>query len=135
MKLIVKKSNYENDAKAPFVKRNLVEVCKWFNFIEDDMHIQFPDEHINLQIGLDYFIANPDMYTRNGVNTRYQMLPTRGSWDCYCLMASNKMPLHFIYINKSANIFNGFSFDVSFSRDAEVAEIDTRTYNVTTSVQ
>ena len=34
MKLIIKKSNYENATKAPFVKRNLVEVCKWFNFNE-----------------------------------------------------------------------------------------------------
>lgn len=134
MKLIIKKSNYENTAKAHFVKRNLVEICKWFNFIEDNMHVQFPYERITLRIGLDYFIASPNMYTKNGANTVYQMLPTRGSWDCYCLLASNKIPLHFIYINKSANIFNGFSFGVSFSIDAELAEIDTRTYNVTTSV-
>ena len=134
MKLIVKKSNYENAAKAPFVKRKLVEICKWFNFIEDDMHVQFPDEHINLRIFLDYFIENPNMYTKNGVNTAYQMLPTRGSWDCYCLMASNKIPVSFIYINKKADIFNSFSFGAPFSKDAEVVEIDTRIYNVATSV-
>lgn len=134
MKLIIKKSDYENAEKAPFVKRNLVEVCKWFNFIEDDMHVQFPDERITLRIGLDYFIGNPDIYTKNGMKTYYQMLPTRGLWDCYCLMAPNKIPLNFIYINKSADIFNCFSFGLSFSRDAEVVEIDTRTYNVTTSV-
>ena len=134
MKLIIKKSDYENAAKAPFVKRNLVEVCRWFNFIEDDMHVQFPDERITSRISLDYFIGNPDIYTKNGMDTRYQMLPTRGLWDCYCLLASNKVPLNFIYINKIADIFNAFSFGVSFSRDTEVVEIDTRTYNVTTSV-
>lgn len=135
MKLVIKKSNYENDAKAPFVKRNLVEVCKWFNFIEDNMHVQFQDEHISLEIELDYFIASPNMYTKNGAHTDHQMLPTRGSWDCYCAMSSNKIPLNFIYINKSADIFNSFSLHIPFARDAEVVEIDTRTYNVTTSVQ
>ena len=134
MKLIIKKSNYENDTREPFVKRNLVEVCKWFNFIEDDMHVQFPYEHINLGIFLDYFIVNPNMYTKNGLNTAYQMLPTRGLWDCYCLMASNKIPVNFIYINKKADIFNSFSFGDTFGRDAEIVEIDTRIYNVTTSV-
>ena len=134
MKLIVEKSNYKKDAEAPFVKRNLVEVCKWFNFIEDDMHVQFPDERITLEIELDYFIADHNIYTKNGVYTDHQMLPTRGSWDCYCSMSSNKIPVSFIYINKGADIFNGFSLYIPFSRDAEVVEIDTRTYNVTTSV-
>ena len=64
MKLIIKKSDYENAAKAPFVKRNLVEVCKWFNFIEDDMHVQFQDERITSRISLDYFIGNPDIYEK-----------------------------------------------------------------------
>ena len=134
MKLIIKKSDYENAAKAPFVKRNLVEVCKWFNFIEDDMHVQFPDERITLKIELDYFIASPNMYTKNGAHRTYHILPTRGSWDCYCSMSSNKIPVSFIYINKRADIFNGFSLYIPFSRDAEVVEIDTRTYNVATSV-
>lgn len=134
MKLIVEKSNYENDAEAPFVKRNLVEVCKWFNFIEDNMHIRFPDECIPFKIELDYFIASPNMYTKNGAHTAYQMLPTRGSWDCYCLIPPNKIPVHFIYINKSADIFNSFSFGAPFRRDAKVVEIDTRTYNVNKSV-
>ena len=134
MKLIIKKSNYENSAKEHFVKRNLVEVCKWFNFIEDDMHVQFPDERITLEIELDYFIADHNIYTKNGVYIDHQMLPTRGSWDCYCSMSSNKIPVSFIYINKSADIFNGFSLYIPFSRDAEVVEIDTRTYNVATSV-
>lgn len=134
MKLVIKKSNYENNAKAPFVKRNLAEVCKWFNFIEDNMHVQFPDEHITLKIELDYFIASPNMYTKNGAHRTYQMLPTRGSWDCYCFMPSNKIPAHFIYINKGVNIFNAFLLGAPFGRDAEVVEIDTRTYNVTTSV-
>ena len=135
MKLIVEKSNYKKDVEAPFVKRNLVEVCKWFNFIEDNMHVQFPDERITLEIWLDYFIAEPDMYTKNGAHRTYQMLPTRGSWDCYCFMLSSKIPRRFIYINKSANIFNIFSFGDTFCRDAEVVEIDTRTYNVNISVQ
>ena len=134
MKLIIKKSNYENSAKEHFVKRNLVEVCKWFNFIEDDMHVQFPDERITLEIVLDYFIADPNMYTKNGAHRTYHMLPTRGSWDCYCFMPSNKIPVSFIYINKSADIFNCFLLYIPFSRDAEVVEIDTRTYNVATSV-
>ena len=72
MKLIVEKSNYKKDAEAPFVKRNLVEVCKWFNFIEDNMHVQFPNEHITLKIELDYFIASPNMYTKNGAHRTYQ---------------------------------------------------------------
>ena len=134
MKLIIKKSSYENDMKVRFAKENLLEVCKWFNFIEDNMHVQFPDERITLKIGLDYFIGAPNMYTKNGVHRTYQMLPTRGLWDCYCLLASNKIPLHFIYINKSEDIFNSFSLGAPFGRDVEVVEIDTRTYNVTTSV-
>ncbi len=136
MKFTITKANYVTCTVAKSAKANLLDVCKWFNFIEDDMHVQFPDDHITLRIAFDYFIAGPDNYMKNGVyighNRRginHQRLPAHDDWDSYCLFSSNKIPVQFVYINKGANIFNGFEFGVQLDGDLEWMEIDTRTYD------
>lgn len=134
MKFTITKANYITCTVAKSAKVNLLDVCKWFNFIEDDMHVQFPDDHITLRIAFDYFIANPSNYMNNGVFgvhswTNHLKLPTHDNWESYCLFASNKIPVQFVYINKHADIFSGFEFGVQLDRDLEWMEIDTRTYD------
>lgn len=135
MKFTMVKQNYESGTSTRFAKENLLAVCKWFNFIEDDMHVRFPDNHITVVISLDYFIAGVDNYTKNGVIigdcrfSGHQRLTSRQNFDCYCLFGPNKIPVQFIYVNKSADVFNGFEFGVQLNEDLDLVEIDTRIYD------
>lgn len=136
MKFTITKVNYITGTVTNSGKANLLDVCKWFNFIEDDMHVQFPDDHITLRITFDHFIAGSDGYMENGVYlcgsrhaTGHLKLPAYGDWDSYCLFSCNKIPLQFVYINKSVDIFNGFEFGVQLDGDLEQMEIDTRAYD------
>ena len=136
MKLIIKKSNYNKVTEAPFAKQNLAEVCKWFNFIEDNDLAEFPDNHITMSTALDYYIDSPYYYMNNGYYfSSYSMavgckLPARPTWDCYCVFAPNKIPVQFVFINKTSNIFNSFNFGAQFSAlETDLVEIDTRKYD------
>ena len=136
MKLIVKRANYEAKLKTGFAKTNLLEICKWFNFIEDNSLVEFPDDNITMSVTLDYFIDSPDCYVNNGVYySAYGMaighkLPTRPLWSCYCVSAYNKIPTQFAFLNKSSDIFNVFNFGAQFPvLETDLVEIDTRTYD------
>lgn len=136
MILTIKKADYKSKLKADFVKNNLLEVCKWFNFIEDNGLTDFPDNHITMYINLDYHIDLPDCYMNNGVYfysysmTIGRKLPTRPTWDCYCIFAPNKIPMQFVFINKTSNIFNSFNFGAQFSAlETDLVEIGTREYD------
>lgn len=132
----IKKAGYESKLKTDLVKNNLSEICKWFNFIEDNNLAEFPDNHITMSIALDYYIDSPDCYMNNGYYfSSYSMavgrkLPTRPTWDCYCIFAQNKIPVQFVFINKTSNIFNSFNFGAQFPvLETDLVEIDTRRYD------
>lgn len=136
MIFIIKKADRETKLKTDFVKNNLLETCRWFNFIEDNGLAEFPDNHITMSVALDYFIDSPDRYMNNGVyfslygSATGRKLPTRPTWDCYCVFASNKIPMQFVFVNKHCDIFNAFNFGAQFSAlETDLMEIDTRTYD------
>lgn len=135
MILTIKKADYEAKLKTDFVKNNLSEVCKWFNFIEDNNLAELPDNHITTSVALDYHIDSPNCYMNNGYYfSPYSMaigckLPTIPTWDCYCVFASNKIPVQFVFINKDCNIFNAFNLGAQFAVLEDLMEIDTRAYD------
>lgn len=136
MILTIKNADRESKLKIDLVKNNLLEICKWFNFIEDNNLAEFPDNHITMSTALDYYIDSPDRYMNNGVYFgSYGMavgrkLPARPTWDCYCIFAPNKIPTQFVFINKTSNIFNSFNFGAQFSAlETDLVEIDTREYD------
>lgn len=136
MILTIKKADRESKLRTDLVKNNLLEICKWFNFIEDNGLAEFPDNHITMSIALDYYIDSPDYYMNNGYYfNSYSMavgckLPARPTWDCYCVFAPNKIPMQFVFINKTSNIFNSFNFGIGFSAlETDFVEIDTREYD------
>lgn len=67
MILTIKKADYESKLKTDLVKNNLLEICKWFNFIEDNGLTVFADNHITMYVTLDYHIDSPNRYMNNGV--------------------------------------------------------------------
>lgn len=136
MILTIKKADCESKLNTDLVKNNLLETCKWFNFIEDNNLAEFPDNHITMSIALDYYINSPDCYMNNGYYfSSYSMavgrkLPARPTWDCYCIFAQNKIPVQFVFINKTSNIFNSFNFGAQFPvLETDLVEIDTREYD------
>lgn len=136
MILTIKNVDHESKLKIDLVKNNLLEICKWFNFIEDNNLAEFPDNHITMYVTLDYHIDSPHCYMNNGVYfSSYGMaigrkLPTRPTWDCYCVFSPNKIPMQFVFINKTSNIFNSFNFGAQFSAlETDLVEIDTREYD------
>lgn len=127
MKLIIKKSNYEQLNSSSF-KGNLLDVCKWLNFVEDTMHVQFPSDRITMNILIEDDFTAHYMYMKNGAYYTYHRLPMNSSFYCYCSFDRKARPISFDYVSKNANILNRFILGVMFLRHVETVEIDTRKY-------
>lgn len=136
MKIIVNREDYAVGVRTEEAKRNLLEICGWFNFLEDDMDVRFHGNSIVLRTTLDYFVSVKHRYTNNGiifgdgVSPRYHHLPARDGWLCYYSCDVNKVPTYFVYINKEKNIFNSFQFNnIITAPVSKLMTIDTRTYD------
>lgn len=136
MKIIINKENYAAGVRTDSAKANLVEVCRWFNFLEDSMNVQFGEKSFVLRASLDNFVSSKYRYTNNGiifgdgVSPKYHHLPSRDGWLCYYCCNVNKVPAYFVFVNKEKDIFNSFEFNNLITADiSKLMTIDTRTYD------
>lgn len=127
MKLIIEKESCERLYKSSF-EENLLDVCRWINFVEDNMNVWLPSDRIFVKIEFDQLSISPYVYMKNGAYEIYHRLPVKSSWDCYCALDGKHFPLAFIYINKESDAFNGFILGAMFLRGTQTIEIDTRKY-------
>ena len=136
MKSIINKENYAIGLKNEEAKKNLLEICGWFNFLEDDMKVRFHGNSIVLRTTFDNFVSDKYRYTNNGiifgggVSPKYHHLPARDGWLCYYTCDVNKVPKYFVYINKEMDIFNSFEFNNMITAPiSKLMTIDMRTYD------
>lgn len=125
MKLIIKKESYERLCRSS-LEENLLDVCKWINFFEDNTNARFSSDRIVVGIKFDQSPIPNYIYMKNGAYEIYHRLPMKSSWDCYCALDGKHFPLCFIYVNREVGAFNEFILGAMLLRGTQTVEIDTR---------